>query len=180
MISMEGDLALTVVALDVQRMLWASHGCCVDQKMRPHSVHMESFLSCRSLRGSLWEGRDVQLFIDLVRPLSWIVLPFEYLQLCLLCWSKNLLLVQHNYKPLQHCPCCSMTYVCAYTKYNPFLFSVEGGTGRHSSKQAIQSGTGGGGRQGWGGGGGGTECFVDTETEAKSELHAPPVVVLFE
>ena len=44
--------------------------------------------------------------------------------------------------------CCSMTYVCTYTKYNPFLFSVEGGTGRHSSKQAIQSGTGGGGRQG--------------------------------
>ena len=32
MISMDGDLALTVVAFDVQRMLWASHRRCVDQK----------------------------------------------------------------------------------------------------------------------------------------------------
>ena len=62
--------------------------------------------------------------------------------------------------------------VTAVVRYLPCC--VERRTGGHSSKQALQSWTGGGGGGG-GGGGKGTECSTDSEAAPKGECHSPIV-----
>ena len=66
------------------------------------------------------------------------------------------------------------TYVVNVTAVVGYLpCCVERRTGGHSSKQALQSWTGGGG--GGGGGGKGTECSTDSEAAPKGECHSPIV-----